>query len=73
MIEEPVLPPVLVVRPQNGEVIVDLLNDPERHQIAWTLTLENGEVRKGIAKTIRKSTCASTRSLVLPNSGVRLP
>jgi hypothetical protein len=67
MREEPFLPTVLVVRPQNGAVVVDLLNAPERHQIAWTLRLENGEVRNGIAKTIRKSTCASTRSLVLPN------
>jgi 4-alpha-glucanotransferase len=64
--EEPVLPTVLVVRPQNGAVVVDLLNAPERHQIAWTLRLENGEIRNGIAK-IRKSTCDSTRSLVLPD------
>jgi len=67
MREEPVLPPVLVVRPQNGAVVVDLLNAPGRHEIAWSLRLESGEVRNGIAKTIRKSTCASTRSLVLPN------
>ena len=65
--EEPLLSPVLVVRPQDGAVYVDLLNDPERRQIAWALTLENGEVLKGIAKIIRKATCASGRSLVLPN------
>ena len=42
--EEPLLPPVLVVRPQDGAVYIDLLNDPERRQIAWVLRLENGEV-----------------------------
>jgi 4-alpha-glucanotransferase len=68
MREEPVLPPVLVVRPQNGAVFVDLLNDPtERRQIAWVLRLEKGEVQKGIARIIRKSACAATRSLVLPD------
>jgi 4-alpha-glucanotransferase len=62
-----VLSPVTVVRPQNGAVAVDLFNSPERHEISWTITLENGEVRNGIAKTIRKSTCTSTRSFMLPN------
>jgi 4-alpha-glucanotransferase len=65
--EEPVLPPVLVVRPQTGAVIVDLLNAPDQHQIPWILTLESGEVRKGVAKTIQKSTCALARSLILPD------
>jgi hypothetical protein len=62
-----VLSPVTVVRPQNGAVAVDFFNPPERHEISWTVRFENGKVRNGIAKTIRKSTCTSTSSLVLPN------
>jgi len=65
--ENHVLSPAVVVRPQDGAVVVDFLNPPERHQVAWTVKFENGEVRNGIAKTIRKSTCTSTLSLVLPN------
>jgi 4-alpha-glucanotransferase len=66
MTEEPVLPPVLVVRPEDGAVVVDLLNAPELNQIVWNLRFETGEVTNGTAKTIRKSTWTS-RSLVLPN------
>jgi hypothetical protein len=67
--DEMVLPPVLVVRPHNGTVAVELLNAPEQRQNAWTLRLESGEVRHGVAGSIRKSSRGGkvTRSLVLPS------
>ena len=67
MRKETALPRVVVVRPQNESVVVDLLSAPDRREVHWILTLESGEVRKGVAKTIRKSTFALTRSLILPD------
>jgi 4-alpha-glucanotransferase len=66
-IEEPLLPPVLVVRPEDGAIYIDLSNDLNRRQLDWVVRLENGEVLKGTARIIRKSTCAETLSLVLPD------
>lgn len=66
-VDQPLLSAVLVVRPQDGAVYIDLLNDPYRPQIAWILQLENGEILKGSASIIRKPTGAATRSLVLPD------
>jgi 4-alpha-glucanotransferase len=47
------LPPVAVVQPTDGSVIVRLSKSPELRKIEWTLTLENGELRKGAGPASR--------------------
>lgn len=68
--QQQLLPPVLVISPHDGEITIDLSKAPERDRVAWSLTLESGEVRQGSAETIQRISRdgkAFTHSLKIPS------